>query len=147
MKITNEVKQYIEATIHDKAAVKRNVISTKLEAIKKNNEKYIQDKQTEYKIEVNKLCKEAEKQFTALMKKYDVAFGTRYGAIELPEVQVYNASFHDTSRFANEIAELKAQLVDLDEKIKKDITRVIAQLSLGGTFEDLEKMLAKVKYN
>ena len=147
MKITNEVKQYIEATIRDKATVKRNVINTKLEAFQKDNAKYIQNKQTEYKIEVNKLCKEAEKKFTELMKKYNVAFGMRYGTIELPEVQVYNASFHDTSRFANEIAELKAQLVDLDEKIKKDITRVIAQLSLGGTFEDLEKMLAKVKYN
>lgn len=146
MKITNEVKMYIEDAVRCKAAAQRSAINAKLEAFERDNAEYVQSKQTEYKIEVNKLCKNAEKQFTALMKKYNVAFGTRYGVIELPQVCVYNASFNATSRFANEISKLKAQLADLDEKIKKDITRVIAQLSLGGTFEDLEKLLTKIKY-
>lgn len=141
MKLNKQTVQYINTLVQNKAKAKKDELDAEAAKVEAKAKK----ERGAYEAEIEAICKEAAKKAEAAMKKHGIAFDTYWnGEIAKPEVEIGHTGGAD--KFAGEIERIERRKRELEAKIAEKQTEIIAKLSLGGSAEDLERLISELKF-
>lgn len=142
MKVNKSVEAYVSKLVNDKADEKREEIRKERNALVAKYE----ENDKKYNKALKELLFDTKVKIEALMAKHKVALKNPWLT---PSVNVY--AYDDAKTNCPESVEQKRKaLEDEMERLRniadEKVTEIIAKLTLGGTAEDLEKMVADIKF-
>lgn len=142
MKMNNQTIAYINSLVEDKAKNKLAELKAKRDAITKKDEAVL----NAAKSEVNKVLAEAAKKVEAIYRKHGITPTNWCGNVTKVGVNVCDEVRGLRSEFADELASANNAINSFGGVVHKKQTEVIAKLSLGGTAEDLDKIIGAIEF-
>lgn len=142
MKMNKEVKNYIASLVEKKAATKRAEL-TKAQYEAEAKCKATLDK---FQKDIDAVTAPVVGKIEALMKKYGISHETDWRGVREPvEIRVDGVG-GDNKALNDAYSKASAKVCAFDEKVRTTVGEVIAKLSLGGTAEDLERIVSELKF-
>lgn len=142
MKINKSVEAYVSKLVHDKA-------NEKLEELRKERDALVakyEDNDKKYDEALEELLADTKVKIEALMAKHKVVLNDQW---RTPSVSVYAYDSAHTKRpesIEQKRLAIEKEMLKIENIANEKTTEIIAKLTLGGTTEDLEKMVAAVNF-
>ena len=148
MRINKTTSDYIKSLVRAKAQPKVDALNASLANANEKDTTL----RNEYCAEIQKLQEKANAEAKKIAKKFKIdPFHYINWRGEQSE-QNPEADFDEftgksiITPLKTEIDKIQAQIEELNNKIEQKCTEVIARLSLGGTAEDLDRLIAELKF-
>lgn len=142
MKMNKQTIEYINSLVEDKAKKKLAELEAKRDAITKKEEAVI----SAAKSDVDKVLADAAKKVEAIYRKYGIAPMDWCDKITKVGVKVCDEVRKLRSEFADELESANDAINSFGCVVYKKQTEVVAKLSLGGTAEDLDKIIGEIEF-
>lgn len=142
MKMNKQTIEYINSLVEEKSKKKLAELEAKRDAITKKDEAVI----NAAKSEVNKALADATKKVEAIYRKHGITPTNWCGNATKVGVNVCDEVRGLRSEFADELADANSAINSFSFIVYKKQTEVIAKLSLGGTAEDLDKIIGAIEF-
>lgn len=142
MKMNKQTIEYINSLVEDKAKGKLAELRAKRGAIAKKDAAVIDAA----KSDVDKVLADATKKVEAIYRKHGITPTNWCGDATKVGVKVRDEVHGLRSEFADELADADSAISSFGDIVAKKQTEVIAKLSLGGTVEDLDKIINSIEF-
>lgn len=142
MKMNKQTIEYINSLVEEKSKKKLAELEAKRDAISKKEDAVI----SAAKSDVNKVLADAAKRIEAVYRKHGITpmswcgKATKVGVNVCDEVRVLHTELSD------DLANANSAINQFGGIVYKKQTEVIAKLSLGGTAEDLDKIIGEIEF-
>jgi N12 class adenine-specific DNA methylase len=142
MKMNKQTIEYINSLVEEKSKKKLSELKARRDAISKKEDAVINAARSN----VDKVLTDAAKKVEAIYRKHGITptnwcgKATKVGVNVSDEVRVLR------SEFAEELASANEAINSFGNIVYKKQTEVIAKLSLGGTAEDLDKIIGAIEF-
>lgn len=142
MKMNKQTIEYINSLVEEKSKKKLAELEAKRDAITKKEEAVL----NAAKFEVDKALVEATKKVEAIYRKHGVTPTGWSGDPVAAKVVVHGDVRDLSSKYTEEIRCSNKEIEEFNGIVYKKQTEVIAKLSLGGTAEDLDKIIGAIEF-
>lgn len=142
MKMNKQTIEYINSLVEDKAKKKLAELEAKRDAISKKEDAVIKAA----KSDVDKVLSDATKKVEAIYRKHSITPTDWCGKAIKVGVDIRDEVRGLRSEFADELASANNAINSFGGVVYKKQTEVIAKLSLGGTAEDLDKIIGAIEF-
>lgn len=142
MKMNKQTIEYINSLVEEKSKKKLAELEAKRDAITKKENAVV----SAAKSEIDKVLAEAAKKIEAIYRKHNITpTDWCHNAVKVG-VNVCDQVRSLRSKFADELADANNAINSFGNTVYKKQTEVIAKLSLGGTAEDLDKIIGAIEF-
>lgn len=142
MKMNKQTIEYINSLVEEKSKKKLAELQARRDAITKKEEAVLSSARSE----VNKVLAEAAKKIEAIYRKHNITPTDWCHNVVKVEVNVSDRVRMLRSEFVDELADANNAISSFGNTVYKKQTEVIAKLSLGGTAEDLDKIIGAIEF-
>ena len=142
MRMNKQTIEYINSLVEEKSKKKLAGLEAKRDAITKKEEAII----SAAKSEVDKVLADAAKKVEAIYRKHSITPTNWCGKVTRVGVKVCDDVRGLSSEFADELESANRAITSFGGIVYKKQTEVIAKLSLGGTAEDLDKIIDAIEF-
>ena len=142
MKMNKQTIEYINSLVEDKAKEKLAELRAKRGAIAKKEEAVI----GAAKSDVDKVLADATKKVEAIYRKYGITPTDWCGNAAKVGVKIHDEVRVFRTELSDELADADSAISSFGGIVTKKQTEVIAKLSLGGTVEDLDKIINSIEF-
>lgn len=142
MKMNKQTIEYINSLVEEKSKKKLAELEAKRDAITKKDEAVI----NAAKSDVGKVLADATKKVEAIYRKHGITPMNWCDEVTKVGVNVCDQVRSLRSKFADELASANEAINSFGNIVYKKQTEVIAKLSLGGTAEDLDKIIGEIEF-
>lgn len=142
MKMNKQTIEYVNSLVAEKSKKKLTELETKRDAITKKENAVV----SAAKSEIDKVLDEAAKKVEAIYRKHGLIPMSWCDKVTKVEVKVCDQVCSLRSKFADELADANNAISSFGNTLYKKQTEVIARLSLGGTAEDLDKIISAIEF-
>jgi hypothetical protein len=142
MKMNKQTIEYINSLVEEKSKKKLSELEARRDAISKKEDAVIKAA----KSNVDKVLTDAAKKVEAIYRKHGITPTNWCGKATKVGVNVSDEVRGLRSEFADELASANEAINSFGNIVYKKQTEVIAKLSLGGTAEDLDKIIGAIEF-
>ena len=142
MKMNKQTIEYINSLVEEKSKKKLSELEARRDAITKKEEAVI----SAAKSEVNKVLSDAAKKIEAIYRKHGITPMNWCDKITKIGVNVCDEVRGLRSEFSDDLENANSEISSFGDIVYKKQTEVIAKLSLGGTAEDLDKIIGAIEF-
>jgi hypothetical protein len=142
MKMNKQTIEYINSLVEEKSKKKLSELKARRDAISKKEDAVIKAA----KSNVDKVLTDATKKVEAIYRKHGITPTNWCGKATKVGVNVSDEVRGLRSEFADELASANEAINSFGNIVYKKQTEVIAKLSLGGTAEDLDKIIGAIEF-
>jgi hypothetical protein len=134
--------EYINSLVEEKSKKKLSELEARRDAISKKEDAVIKAA----KSNVDKVLTDATKKVEAIYRKNGITPMNWSNEVTAVEIVVSNDIRKLRSKYAEEICSANKEIKEFNGVVAKKQTEVIAKLSLGGTAEDLDKIIGEIEF-